>query len=85
MLKPLIAQLERGLDHGLFHDIDPVTDAQAIQGVVWASTERQWATGDCDASDIRERALRFCLRGLGRGAGNGRSDRCAATLNNPHH
>ena len=65
MLKPLIAQLERGLDHGVFHDIDPVTDAQAIQGVVWASTERQWATGDCEPADIRERAVRFCLRGLG--------------------
>jgi AcrR family transcriptional regulator len=65
MLKPLIAQLERGLEHGVFHDIDPVTDAQAIQGVVWASTERQWATGDCDPADVRERALRFCLRGLG--------------------
>jgi AcrR family transcriptional regulator len=65
MLKPLIAQLERGLEHGVFHDVDPVTDAQAIQGVVWASTERQWATGDCDPADVRERALRFCLRGLG--------------------
>jgi len=65
MLKPLIAQLERGLESGVFRDIDPVTDAQAIQGVVWASTERQWATGDCDPADVRERALRFCLRGLG--------------------
>jgi AcrR family transcriptional regulator len=65
MLKPLIAQLERGMEQGVFLDIDPVTDAQAIQGVVWASTERQWATGDCDPADIRERALRFCLRGLG--------------------
>jgi AcrR family transcriptional regulator len=65
MLKPLIAQLEHGLEQGVFHGIDPVTDAQAIQGVVWASTERQWATGDCDPADIRERALRFCLRGLG--------------------
>jgi hypothetical protein len=65
MLKPLIAQLERGLEHGVFQGIDPVTDAQAIQGVVWASTERQWATGDCDPADIREHALRFCLRALG--------------------
>ena len=52
-------------DHGVFHDIDPVTDAQSIQGVVWASTERQWAAGDCERADVRERALRFCLRGLG--------------------
>jgi hypothetical protein len=65
MLTPLIDQLERGLEQGVFRGIDPVTDAQAIQGVVWASTERQWATGDCDPADIRERVLRFCLRGLG--------------------
>jgi AcrR family transcriptional regulator len=65
MLGPLIEQLERGLQQGVFHEIDPVTEAQSIQGVVWASTERHWATGDCDRSDIRTRALRFCLRGLG--------------------
>jgi len=65
MLKPLIEQLQRGLEHSVFHDVDPVTDAQSIQGVVWAGTERQWATGDCDRADIRERTLRFCLRGLG--------------------
>ena len=44
---------------------DPVTDAQSIQGVVWTSTERQWATGDCERAEVRQRALRFCLRGLG--------------------
>jgi len=65
MLTPLIEQLERGLEHGEFHDIDPITDAQSIQGVVWACTERQWATGECERADVRERALRFCLRGLG--------------------
>ncbi len=65
MLEPLIEQLLRGLEHGVFQDIDPVTDAQSIQGVVWAGTERQWATGDCERADVRERALRFCLRGLG--------------------
>jgi hypothetical protein len=65
MLKPLIEQLQRGLEHGAFHDIDPVSEAQAVQGVVWASTERQWAAGDCARSDVRERVLRFCLRGLG--------------------
>ena len=65
MLEPLIEQLQRGLQHGVFHDIDPVTAAQSIQGVVWAGTERQWATGDCDRADVRERTLRFCLRGLG--------------------
>jgi hypothetical protein len=65
MLTPLIEQLERGLEHGEFHDIDPITDAQSIQGVVWACTERQWATGKSERADVRERALRFCLRGLG--------------------
>ena len=47
MLEPLIEQLHRGLSRGVFHDIDPVTEAQSIQGVVWASTERHWAAGDC--------------------------------------
>jgi AcrR family transcriptional regulator len=65
MLKPLSEQLHRGLILDVFHDIDPVTDAQAIQGVVWASTERQWAAGDCQRAEVRQRAVRFCLRGLG--------------------
>jgi len=65
MLEPLVEQLQRGLDQGLFHDIDPLTEAQSVQGVVWASTERQWAAGDCERADVREHALRFCLRGLG--------------------
>ena len=65
MLKPLVEQLHRGLVDGAFHNIDPATDAQSIQGVVWASTERQWATGDCERADVRQRTLRFCLRGLG--------------------
>lgn len=64
MLKPLIEQLDRGLTVGVFRDIDPVTDAQAIQGVVWASTERQWAAGDCERAEVWQRVLRFCLRGL---------------------
>jgi AcrR family transcriptional regulator len=64
MLKPLVEQLHRGLILGMFHGIDPVTDAQSIQGVVWASTERQWAAGDCQRAEVRQRALRFCLRGL---------------------
>ena len=65
MLKPLSEALQRGLQRGVFHDIDPVTDAQSIQGVVWAGIDRQWATGDCDRDDLRQRILRFCLRGLG--------------------
>ncbi len=65
LLKPLSAALQRGLQRGVFHDIDPVTDAQVVHAVVWAGIERQWRTGDCDRDDVRRRALRFCLRGLG--------------------
>jgi AcrR family transcriptional regulator len=65
MLEPLIEQLQRGLLRGEFQDVDPLTAAQSIQGVVWAGTERQWAGGDCRRADVRERTLRFCLRGLG--------------------
>jgi AcrR family transcriptional regulator len=65
MLKPLSEALQRGLQRGVFHDIDPVTDAEFIHDVVWAAIDRQWRTGDCDRNDVRERALRFCLRGLG--------------------
>jgi len=65
MLEPLIEQLERGLRVGMFRDIDPASVAQSIQGVVWASTERHWAAGDCERSVVRCRALQFCLRGLG--------------------
>jgi hypothetical protein len=65
LLKPLAATLQRGLRHGVFQHIDPMADAQAIHAVVWAGIERQWATGDCDRDDVRERMLRFCLRGLG--------------------
>jgi hypothetical protein len=65
MLEPLVEQLQRGLAQGLFTDVDPLTEAQSIQGVVWASTERQWATGDLGGAAVREHVLRFCLRGLG--------------------
>lgn len=65
MLAPLVDQLHRGLSDGVFVDVDPVTDAQTIQGAVWASTERQWTTKDCDHDEVRDHLLRFCLRGLG--------------------
>jgi AcrR family transcriptional regulator len=65
MLEPLIDQIHRGLEQGTFRDVDPVSGAQSIHGVVWASTERQWATGDCERAEVRQRTLRFCLRGLG--------------------
>jgi AcrR family transcriptional regulator len=65
MLTPLIEQLRDGLSRGVFHDVDPVTEARSIQGVVWSSTERQWATGDCMRTEVRRHTIRFCLRGLG--------------------
>jgi AcrR family transcriptional regulator len=64
MLKPLREALQRGLRGGVFHHIDPETDAQFIHGVVWAGINEHWATGDCDRDELRERILRFCLRGL---------------------
>lgn len=65
LLKPLSEALQRGLQHGVFHHVDPEADAQAIHAVVWAGIERQWTTDGCDREDVRERALGFCLRGLG--------------------
>jgi AcrR family transcriptional regulator len=65
ILEPLIEQLERGLKFGVFHDIVPVTAAKSIHGVVWGHTERQWATGHGEPGEVRNRALRFCLHGLG--------------------
>jgi AcrR family transcriptional regulator len=65
MLEPLIEQIRRGLEVGVFHDIDPMNDAQSIHGVVWATIERHWRTGDCDPDDVRRATLQFCLRGLG--------------------
>ena len=65
MLRPLVEQLRRGKDLGLFGGIDPDGEALSIQGVVWANIERHWATEHRDPSDIRERVQRFCLGGLG--------------------
>jgi AcrR family transcriptional regulator len=65
MLRPLIDQIDRGTGLELFADVDPAAEALSIQAVVWASVERQWATGTCDRSETRKRVQRFCLRGLG--------------------
>ena len=65
ILEPLIEQLERGLELGVFHDIFPAAAAKSIHGVVWAGTQRQWAPHRWDCTEVRERTLRFCLRGLG--------------------
>jgi AcrR family transcriptional regulator len=65
IMTPLVEQLERGERTGVFTDVDPVANALSIQGSLWASVERQWATGDCDRHDVRRTTLQFCLRGLG--------------------
>lgn len=65
MLEPLVETLERGVQHGIFDHIDPMTDAQFIHGVVWSGIDRHWTRGDCDRAEIRERMLWFCLRALG--------------------
>jgi AcrR family transcriptional regulator len=65
ILEPLIEQLERGLELGVFEDIVPATAAKSIHGVVWAGTQRQSTTHHWDRTLVRERVLRFCLRGLG--------------------
>jgi AcrR family transcriptional regulator len=65
LLTPLSEALQRGLRCGMFHRIDPVTDAEAVHAVVWAGIERQWTNGNCDRDEVRQRALRFCLRGIG--------------------
>ncbi|OBH00949.1 TetR family transcriptional regulator [Mycobacterium sp. E2699] len=65
ILEPLIEQLQRGLELGIFRDIIPATAAKSIHGVVWAGTQRQWATNHWDREEVRRRAVRFCLRGLG--------------------
>jgi AcrR family transcriptional regulator len=65
MLEPLVDQIQRGMNDGAFYGVDPTSAAQSIQGVVWASTERQWAKGDCERAEVRKRTVQFCLRGLG--------------------
>jgi AcrR family transcriptional regulator len=65
MMTPLVEQLTRGAQTGCFVGIDPAADALSIQGALWASVERHWATGDCDRADVRGSVVRFCLRGLG--------------------
>jgi AcrR family transcriptional regulator len=67
ILRPLVEELTRGRDLGLFSDIDPDSEALSIQGVVWSNVERHWATAGAELSDIRAHVERFCLRGLGVG------------------
>jgi AcrR family transcriptional regulator len=65
MLAPLRDAIRRGLQDGVFHQVDPVAHAQFIHGVVWAGIDQQWAKGAGDRDDLRRSIQRFCLRGLG--------------------
>jgi AcrR family transcriptional regulator len=65
MLTPLIEALQRGLRSGVFRDVEPVTGAQFIHGVVWVGIDRQWTTGEYDRDELRQRILHFVLRALG--------------------
>jgi AcrR family transcriptional regulator len=65
ILRPLVEQLTRGKDLGVFTGIEPDGEALSIHGVVWANVERHWATAARDPDEIRARAQRFCLGGLG--------------------
>jgi AcrR family transcriptional regulator len=65
MLTPLIEALQRGLRSGVFRDVEPVTGAQFIHGVVSVGIDRQWTTGECDRDELRQRILHFVRRGLG--------------------
>ncbi|HEY1840410.1 MAG TPA: TetR/AcrR family transcriptional regulator [Mycobacterium sp.] len=65
ILRPLVEQLARGKDLGVFQEIDPDGAALSIHGVVWANVERHWATAARDPKELRDRVRRFCLGGLG--------------------
>jgi hypothetical protein len=65
ILTPLVEHIERGTQLGCFAGVDPADGALSIQGALWACVERQWATGDCNRSDVRRAVVQFCLRGLG--------------------
>lgn len=65
ILHPLVQELARGRDLGIFPEIDPDVEALSIQGVVWSNVERHWATASRDPDQIRDRVQRFCLGGLG--------------------
>ena len=69
ILRPLVEQLTRGKDLGLFDEIDPDGEALSIHGVVWSNIERHWGTAHREPADIRRRVQRFCLQGLGRTPG----------------
>jgi AcrR family transcriptional regulator len=65
ILRPLVEELERGRELGMFPEVDPASDALSIHGAVWASIERHWASEGSDPLSLRDRTQRFCLGGIG--------------------
>jgi AcrR family transcriptional regulator len=65
ILRPLMEELERGREQGVFPNVDPMSDALSVHGAVWASVERYWVSEGFDLSGVRDRTQRFCLGGLG--------------------
>jgi AcrR family transcriptional regulator len=65
ILRPLVEQLARGKDLGVFTEIDPDGEALSVHGVVWTNIERHWGTAQRSPGEIRRRVQAFCLRGLG--------------------
>jgi AcrR family transcriptional regulator len=65
ILEPLVEQLHRGLEIGVFQGIVPEAAAKSIHGVVWAATQEQWSTDHRGCNQVCESALQFCLRALG--------------------
>ncbi len=48
ILRPLVEQLARGKDLGIFAEIDPDGEALSIHGVVWTNIERHWGIAQRD-------------------------------------
>jgi AcrR family transcriptional regulator len=65
ILQPLVDEVERGAQFGVFIDVNPIREARAIHGVVWTNVEGQWSSETYDDDEIRDSVQRFCLRGLG--------------------
>lgn len=65
MLRPLVDELRRGAGDSWFTTDNPVSDAQAIQAVVWFSVEQRWASSTGDYRAVRDQTVTFCLRAVG--------------------
>ena len=65
ILRPLVEQLTRGMDLGIFAESDAGGEALSVHGVVWTNIERYWGIAERNPREIRRRVVSFCLRGLG--------------------